>query len=417
MIIYYSPIKEDIIGKFKIPVISMGNFMLNKNNLIFTPKLNDVATIIYTSGTTGMPKGAVITHKNIMNSVKKCLEMYSPIKSKTRFYKENIISYLPLNHIAGQILDIYIPISSVSTVWFADKDALKGSLPITLKEVRPTIFAGVPRVWEKIGDELNKGTNKMGFIGKIIKSIYPKRILKEAGLEKCKLYITLGAPISHIARDKLKNFKITLYDIYGMSETTGAISISTPDNYKNSSVGKPIMEIKISRDKEILVRGNNLFKEYNGDKEATQNAFSNGWFKTGDIGYIDTDGFLYITGRKKEIIITVGGENISPLPIEERIKEYFGNMIEHVVVIGEKKKYLIAILNIKPNKKEQIELMLKDALYFINKKAQSTTHQIKEFLIIETPFEIGKELTPTYKLRRNFINENYKENIEKIYEK
>lgn len=414
MIIYYAPIKGDIIEKFKIPVVSMGNFMLNKNKLIFTPKLNDIATIIYTSGTTGMPKGAVITHKNIMSSVKKLIEFYSLSNLKT--YKEDIISYLPLNHIAGQLLDIYLPIATVSTVWFADKDALKGSLPITIKEVRPTIFAGVPRVWEKIADELTKNTNKIGIIGKIIKSIYPKRILKGAGLDRCKLFITMAAPISIDAKKKLKDFGIKLYDIYGMSETTGPISISAPNNYKEGSVGKPIMEIKISRNKEILVKGNNLFKEYNDDIKETKSSFINGWFRTGDLGYIDTDGFLYITGREKELIITTGGENISPLKIEEEIKKYFGNTIENAVVIGDKKKYLIAILNIKPTKKDIINNMLETGLYTINKNF-NTTNQIKKFLIIDTPFEIGKELTPTYKLRRNYINEAYKEKIENIYNK
>ena len=164
---------------------------------------------------------------------------------------EKIISYLPLNHIAAQIMDIYLPICIVGEVYFAQSDALKGSLITTLKEVNPTIFIGVPRVWEKIMEQLNSkfivSPEYLNLISNIIKNII--------GLNNCKYAITAAAPLDENTKIFFKKIGIQIYDVYGMSETTGPISLSYPGNEKMGSVGKPIINIKISTEGEILVKG------------------------------------------------------------------------------------------------------------------------------------------------------------------
>jgi acyl-CoA synthetase (AMP-forming)/AMP-acid ligase II len=251
---------------------------------------------------------------NIKN-VSKFLKDFSNIKL---VIGERFVSYLPLNHIAAQMMDIYMPIALVGTVWFADNNALKNSLVTTLKDCSPTIFMGVPRIWEKIKEQIEKELSNH-FAGDIYKYFASGNIIKNIGLDHCKLCVSGAGVLPNSVADFFESIGITLYDLYGMSETTGIISMSCPNRYKKGSVGKPLMRVMIDKDKEILVKGNNLFSGYYGKKKLTKESMKNGWFKTGDLGFIDNDGYLFIIGRKKELIVTSGGENIAPVLIEDKI--------------------------------------------------------------------------------------------------
>jgi long-chain-fatty-acid--CoA ligase ACSBG len=412
LIVYYAPISTDMINKFNIPVISMGNFVTKRSKLDTYPTLDDVATIIYTSGTTGMPKGAIITHKNIMTSLYQTISLIKNKSFINNIHHEQFISYLPLSHIAAQLMDIYIPIITVSTVWFAQKDALKTSLNNTLLEVKPTIFIGVPRVWEKIVDNVQTELNNTGIKGSFAKTFMPSSIVKELGLHKCKLLMNIAAPLSNSSYNYLQSLGLILYNCYGMSETTGPISMSLPGLNKSGSVGSPMMPIMISAESEIMVKGDNLFMGYVGEKNTSVN--KDGWFLTGDLGIIDSEGFLYITGRKKELIITAGGENISPAPIENMLKDKLGKYFEYIIVVGDNKKFL-SVLFISSEKYNNITHLIENAIDDINKIAISPVHTIKKWLIINTKFKIGNEITPTLKLRRLYIQEKYKKQIDDLY--
>lgn len=418
MIIYYAPIDPKLRKKFSIPIVSIGS--LTKLKKITTlPKPRDVATIIYTSGTTGEPKGVTLTHENIMLNLRSMLQMMK-IKSSVKFNcNEQFVSYLPLNHIAAQMMDIYIPIGLSGTVWFADKNALKSSLGKTLVEVKPTIFTGVPRVWEKICEQVQEKVKSEGIKGSIVKMVAPSYIVKELGLQNCKFAVSVAAPISEVSRDYLTSIGIKLYDIYGMSETCGPISISLPSLSKKDSVGMPIMKVRIEKEHEddlageILVKGKNLFIGYYGNKKAYQSSFKNEWFKTGDLGHLDQDGFLYVTGRLKELIITAGGENISPVPIESKLKEKLGKYFANIIVVGDKRKFLSLLLNEEIQKCDSETIQ--KAIDNVNNLVESNASTIKKWTIIKTKFNIGDEVTPTLKLRRDFINKKYHKEINKMY--
>lgn len=422
LIIYYSPISDKMINKFSMPVLSMGNFMSEKNtSLSLKPKFTDVATLIYTSGTTSEPKGVVLTHKNIITSVRRTLSMLQTKSSIKNFSQEDFISYLPLNHITAQFLDIYIPILTLGRVWFADKNALKTTLIETLQEVKPTCFAGVPRVWEKIHEQiLNKIESEnviTNTIGKITFTLAPTQILKKIGLDKCKYAVSAGAPLLHNTYNFFNSLGLEIHNIYGLSETSGPVSISVPGFTKSGSVGYPIMAIKISNDNEIYVTGDNLFSEYNNNKKATKDSFTNDktWFKTGDLGMLDSDGFLYITGRKKDIIVTSGGENISPIPIENKLSDQLSRYFDHILVVGDKLKFLSVILAGTKKLPVDINKLILNAIDNTNKYSPSNASKIQKFLIINEKFTVGNELTPTMKIKRQYVQKKYNSRIMELY--
>lgn len=397
---------------------TIGNYKTNTTIEIAKPYPEDIATIIYTSGTTGDPKGVVITHKNIISSIKGCVNVIQSNANINIYIQERFISYLPLNHIAAQMLDIYMPLAAVGTVYFADKDALKNSLQRFLKDIKPTIFMGVPRVWEKIMEQIkDKQQNPENLLNKLFGN---KIIVKKIGLDKCKFCITAAAPISLQVRTFFNNLGIELCDVYGMSETTGPISMAVPGCSKG--VGIPIVDIKIDKKTdEILVRGESIFNAYYKNKNATIEALNKNWFKTGDTGYIDRDGSLYITGRIKDIIITAGGENISPLPIENLLLQELNaidKLFDYVVVIGDQRKFL-SVLLLPTNKyhdNNDMKKIIETAIKNTNNKTPNNTSTIKKYLVlIDERFEINDCLTPTLKIKRKFINDKYKNEIDKLY--
>jgi long-chain-fatty-acid--CoA ligase ACSBG len=429
------------------------NLSPKNDNIKINCKSNDIATLIYTSGTTGNPKGVVITHKNIMSCLKYSIELFIDVDSKNNdiileLCKEKIISYLPLNHIAAQLVDIYLSISICSCVYICNMKEEK--IPEVIKREKPTIFLGVPRIWEKIDEGINKKLKNMSHIEKILFKICTnvpylnKVLLNKIGLGKCKLLYTAAAPLNKNTRKSLENKGIILHDIYGMSETTGPMSISAPKMKKKNSVGKilPNIQIKISTDEknkgEIMVKGDIVSSHYYNMPKRNDE-----WMGTGDLGYVDKDGFLFLKGRSKDIIITSGGENVSPIPIEENIKTELP-IINHVVVIGDDKKFITALIVLKTD--EESNKLTDDVIQYLsnngsnsktleeayndkvvlniiqkgideaNDNTVSRVSKVKKFKLLKNHFSIDNgELTPTLKVKRSYIVKKYKNEIDEMY--
>lgn len=406
------------------------------------PLPDDTATIIYTSGTTSDPKGVVITHKNIINTIKSGLNAIQSRSNITVHIQERFISYLPLNHVAAQLMDIYVPLASVGVVHFINTDDastsngkktdIKDALSDVIKEVRPSIFISVPRIWEKIMEKIkDKQQDPQRLMNKLFVN---KMIVKEIGLDKCKYCITAAAPVSASVKTFFSDLGIELCDVYGMSETTGPISMAVPGSSKGSGV--PIMDIKIDKyTNEICVRGDSVFKEYYKDAQETTTAFikkrkhTHGcWFKTGDTGYIDRDGSLYVTGRIKDLIITAGGENIPPVPIEELLLTILNDddkYFEHVVVIGDERKFLSVLLfptkKYKSKSSADMTKLIEAAIKKTNGSASNSVCTIKKFTVLKGEYltsglTIEDCLTPTFKIRRKIISNKYKNKIDKMYD-
>ena len=418
-------------------------------------KPDDVCTLIYTSGTTGEPKAVMITHTNIVWTAGSLLETL-------KLGPEDVtLSYLPLSHVAEQMLTIHGPMAMGSLLYFAESIEKLGE---NLAEVRPTLFMGVPRVWEKIqGKMMAAGAKAPPFRKKLVawarktglaggfaeqrgekkpllfpvaKKIVFDKVRQRLGLDRARLCVTSAAPI---ARDTLEFFLalgIPVLEVYGMSECTGPATYSPPDRYRTGKCGVclPGAELKLAEDGEICMRGPHVFKGYLKDPEATKNALdADGWLHSGDIGTIDNEGFLQITDRKKDLLITAGGENIAPQVLEGHLKGI--PVVAQAVVIGDRRKYLAALVTLDPERvKTEAELAgsaarsvddaakcdvfrkhLEKQIETVNDKL-ARVQTIKRFAIIAKEFTIdGGELTPTMKVKRKVVNEKYKVEIESMY--
>ena len=342
--------------------------------------VNQCCTLIYTSGTTGVPKGVMLSHDNVTWTAYANL-----VNIDANFGKELFVSYLPLSHIAAQMADIYLTMSTGGTAVFAQPDALKGTLVDTLKEARPTRFLGVPRVWEKmyekmmligrkttgikrtiatwaksVGAETNRRREQQNFTKpsgySIANKIVFKKIKAALGLDRCVLFLSGAAPIAPEIINYFHSLDICLTDIYGMSESTGPHTSGLPTSFKIGSPGKSVPGCSTLIDNpdsegngEIMMGGRNVCMGYLMMEEKTHEAINDdGWLHTGDVGRLDEDGFLFITGRIKEILITAGGENIPPVLIEDTLK---GELpcISNAMLIGDKRKFLSILLTLKVN--------------------------------------------------------------------
>jgi long-subunit acyl-CoA synthetase (AMP-forming) len=349
----------------------------------------------------------------------------------------------------------------VSLVYFAESLEKLGE---NLAEVRPTLFMGVPRVWEKIQAKMQAAgakappfrkklvawARKTGLAGgfaeqrgeskpllfPIAKKIVFDKVRKALGLDRARLCVTSAAPI---ARDTLEFFLalgIPVLEVYGMSECTGPATYSPPDDYRTGKCGLvlPGAELKLAEDGEICMRGKHVFKGYLKDPESTKNALdAEGWLHSGDIGTIDKDGFLQITDRKKDLLITAGGENIAPQVLEGHLKGI--PVVAQAVVIGDRRKYLAALLTLDPDRvtteaelagstARSVDDASKCAVFRRHLEKQIETvngklarvQTIKRFAIIPKEFSIdGGELTPTMKVKRKVVNEKYSREIEDMY--
>lgn len=417
-------------------------------------QLADLATLIYTSGTTGPPKGVMLSHDNLAwtASLTRQLMPLDP--------DDCSLSYLPLCHIAEQMFSLHAPVTHGMTVYFAESlDAVAENL----KEVQPTIVFGVPRIWEKFqtgisgklanapplkkklvawargvglrrAQALNSGAVGNGGLSYLIanKLIFSK--LKPAiGMGRARFCVSGAAPISKEVLEFMASLDVTIHEVYGQSEDTGPTSFNRPGATQFGSVGPPLpdVEVKIADDDEILVKGRNVFMGYFKDEKATAATLKDGWLYSGDLGKFDEQGFLHIIGRKKDIIITAGGKNITPKNIESGLKN--SELISEAVVIGDRRKFLSALLTldpdasgkwasdngVKPNGGLHAHAGLRAAIQghvdAVNAKFARVEH-VRKFTILprELTIEDG-ELTPTLKVKRTPVNTNWSDAIEAMY--
>jgi long-chain-fatty-acid--CoA ligase ACSBG len=454
------------------------------NNVLKTIGVNECCSLVFTSGTVGNPKAAMLSHDNFTWDAQ-AIAQYMGFSAG----REVLVSFLPLSHVAAQILDIYIAITAAGTVYFADKDALKGSLVKTLKEVRPTCLLAVPRVWEKIYEKMQEMGKQSGAFKKAIatwakghglqhyldkmngidsntfsyilaKKLMFSRIKKALGLDRCVTALSGAAPISVEIKKYFLSIDIPLMDAFGMTETTGGHTLNNEKDFRLEATGKErdgvhskIINPDEDEQGEVCLNGRHIFMGYLDDPDKTSEALDEeGWLHTGDLGKIDESGFLYITGRIKELIITAGGENIAPILIEDEVKAQLP-CISNAVLIGERRKFLSILLSLKtemdletgepleelapvtkqwckelgleastvkdvlngPNK--QVMDAIQKGINQANVKAISTAQRVQKFHILPHDFSIPTgEIGPTMKLKRNFVLEKYAGIIDRFYQ-
>jgi long-chain acyl-CoA synthetase len=416
----------------------------------------DVCTFIYTSGTTGPPKGCVITHGNY-RAMLDMVEQTSVIEGEDVTYL-----YLPLAHSFALLIQLG-SFDLGATIAYWERDPLK--IMPNLAELEPTYFPSVPRIFEKIYTTATSAMEKEGGLKKavfdwairvggkmraaeragrkpgfLLRKRYEladrKVLSKIRGLfgGKLRLAVSGAAPINP---DILRFFDaagVLVLEGWGMTETSTAATISTPDNFKIGTIGKPFpgCQVKIAEDSEILVKGPNVFQGYYKNEEATRETIVDGWLHTGDLGAIDPDGFIRITGRKKDIIITAGGKNITPANLENEIKQH--PLVSQCVVVGDRRPYLVALVTLDPEEgvayaKEhglpedpaelaanaEVRAAIEAHLAKVNEKF-ARVEQVKKIAIL--PHDLSQEsgeLTPTLKVKRAVVADKHQSEIEQLY--
>ena len=392
---------------------------------------NDISSIIYTSGTTGNPKGVVLTHKSIMHNLIGASELISDFNLKN----ERFISFLPLSHSYERMAGLYFPILIGAEIYFCSST---DKLLTEIKEVKPTILSAVPRLYEniftKIKSQVKKSnfiisnllkksflnieteTKKINFIEKLLIMFFLRFILKRKVLgifgNKIKVLISGGAALSPTVGFFFKKLGISLLQGYGQTEASPLISCNRKNNNNPNTVGRAVknVNVKISNYGEILVSGDNLMLGYWKQKKLTNETIKNGWLHTGDLGKIDDKGRIIITGRKKELIVTSGGENIS----SQRIENMFLNFeeISHAIVFGDGKPFLIALIRVSDEHKN---VNLKRLIENLNKNL-NTIEKIRKFILIdiEPTYENGL-MTQTMKIKKEKVFLRYKNQIDSLY--
>ncbi|BBM82788.1 AMP-dependent synthetase/ligase [Candidatus Uabimicrobium amorphum] len=412
--------------------------------------------LIYTSGTTGRPKAVIITHNNLYATGSIAIRRFN--LKRTR-----VVSYLPLSHIAEQIITNAAQLYTGGEVYLCpDMKEVKDYLI----EARPNVFLGVPRVWEKFADAVGKqlsqatgmkrklldwarkvelacfdkgakqGKNIQSFSRKLANKLVISKIKERLGFDRIEVAVTGAAPISIETQKFFASIGITIFEVYGMSETSGLISTTVPLKPRFGTVGKSFdeLELRIAEDGEILVKGPNMSPGYLHDEENTAELWEGGWLHTGDIGKFDDEGNLVITDRKKNLIITAGGKNIAPQPIEQALHSIPG--IGHAVVVGDRRKYLVAVLTLDhenmPAIAEELNIEYQSTsdlatddsfLAYVEEKVQNDVNTglaqyqtIKKFYIHPQEFSVETgEMTPTMKVKRKVVIQKYDAEIEKLY--
>jgi long-chain acyl-CoA synthetase len=419
-------------------------------------KPDDLATLIYTSGTTGPPKGVMLTHDNIYSNV-------AGTKDKIPIERGSVsLSFLPLSHIFQRMGDYWMFATGTSIAYAENFD----SVPANLQEVRPTIVLSVPRLYEKMYARVIHNAMSSGPIKRQI-FIWARRVaerwadatlagrspgaittwqyglaqkfvfskIKERTGGRLQYFVSGGAPLAPEINRFFYSVGLTILEGYGLTETSPVIAVNTPDGFRIGTVGKPIpgVEIEIAPDGEILARGPGIMKGYYNNPQATAEAIdADAWFHTGDIGEI-RDGFLAITDRKKDIIVTAGGKNIAPQPIENRVKS--NKYVSQAVMIGDKRKFpsILVVPNF-----EQLERWAKQgnilwadrsqllAIPTVRTKMnqevmgelQGLAHfeSPKKVALLEHDFSLERgELTPTQKVKRRVVDQHYKQLIDSLY--
>lgn len=412
---------------------------------------DDLATLVYTSGTTGIPKGVMLTHGNLVSNLFYAKDYFDLGPGQIG------ISFLPLSHVTARHLD-YVLFDCGVTIAYCPAIA---SMQQYLAEVRPTIFVGVPRVYEKLRDkvlreagagykrkvydwalrvggahraEILAGKQPLSPNWRLANALLYSKIRAAMG-GRVRIFVSGGAPLGRDLAGWFADMGIRIHEGYGLTETSPVIAINRPKAHRLGSVGKVLanLECKIAEDGEILVRGPSVFQGYWNKPEETRNAFEDGWFKTGDIGQFDADGFLAVTDRKKDLQKTSGGKFISPQAIEIRLTS--SSMVAYAAVFAEGRKFALALLAPEfaaleewargramsfGSRQQLIEDPNVQALYeeivaqVNNNLAQFET--IKNFVLVPDEFSIADgQLTASMKMRRRAVEQRYRPQIEALY--
>ena len=416
---------------------------------------DDLATFIYTSGTTGPPKAVMLTHENVAWTPSQVIGPFG-INAADR-----LVSYLPLSHIAEQSFTISAAARAGYSVYYAESiDALADNL----KEVEPTIFFAVPRVWErfyagvttqlghatgakakiaswargvgsKVTDVRNRGGEPSGMLAaqyKLANALVFSKVKQALGMGKVRVAASGAAPLSKEIQEFFGGLDITIWEVYGQSEDSGPTSFNLPGKTKFGSVGPayPNVDVRIADDGEIIVKGKNVFKGYFKDEAATKETLIDGWLYSGDLGEFDDEGFLHITGRKKDIIITAGGKNVAPKNLEGGLKNH--PLISEAVVIGDRRKFLSCLVTLDEeaaaaylqehgldgpaHESSHIKAEIQAAVDLLNADF-ARVEQIKKFTVLARQLSIeGGELTPTLKVKRNKVAEHFAAEIDAMYD-
>lgn len=428
----------------------------------------NVCKLIYTSGTTGPPKGVMISHDNVVFTVR-LVKDFTGMTSA-----DHLVSFLPCSHIAANVVDIAGPILGGFQITFAEPDALKGSLVKTLKKIRPTVFMAVPRVYEKIQEKLLEIGAQSGPLKRAISSwaksigtaasqardcgdeLMPwgyqlarmlvfNNVKKALGLDRCRLLVNCAAPLQKSTEAYFKSLDIRLADVYGMSEATGPLTCNIGE-YRPGTSGKPIRGCEVKLDNkdetgegELCFRGRNIFVGYLHNRQETAKTIDDeGFIHSGDLGRVDEDGFVTITGRAKELIVTAGGENVAPALAEADVRLALP-ALSRVFVVGDKRKFISCLLipyvneegeligpaaRVNPDVKTATEAAndsiwtqhINEGLEKANKHAISNAAKIRKFRMLPNDFSVDTgELTPSMKVKRKVVVEKYADVIESMY--
>ena len=419
---------------------------------------DQLATIVYTSGTTGRPKGVELTHRNLLSEIRGAIQAFPQLMEQGN----SLLVFLPLAHVLARA----IAVTALSTRVTLGHTSDVKNLVRDLGAFRPTFVVAVPRVFEKVYNGAKQKANADGK-GKIFdlaeatavayseaqdtggagiglkvkhavfdRLVYSK--LRAALGSRCIAAVSGGAPLGPRLAHFFRGIGVPVFEGYGLTETSAASNVNTEAAFRVGTVGKPVAgtSVRIDDDGEILLKGDVVFRAYFNNEQATKESLTDGWFHTGDLGSLDDEGFLKITGRKKEIIVTAGGKNVAPSGLEDTLKA--NAVISQAMVVGDQRPFIGALVTIdeeffptwksqngKPagatvaeltedrDLRAEVQLAVDQA-----NKAVSHAEAIKKFTILANDFtEAGGEITPSLKLKRNIVNKNYATNIDDLYKK
>jgi long-chain acyl-CoA synthetase len=422
-------------------------------------KPEDVFTLAYTTGTTGDAKGVPLTHENLMSVIEDCLERMS---RRIRSEREVMLAFLPFSHVVGRVQSMTFYVMGGRLALTENPERL----PQDLLDIKPTLLFAVPRIFEKAHTQImaaveaenvvsrklfdralsagrgyheafwKKKTPSLKSMGQyfLAKNMVFKHITERFG-GRLRYAICGGAPLSQELGEFFEIAGIRILEGYGLTETCAPVTLNDPDRPRFGTVGKPLhdVSIRIADDGEILLRSRKIFRGYYKDPEETARVLQNGWFHTGDIGYVDHDGYLHITDRKKDIIVTSTGKNIAPQKIETLAKT--NKPIHEIVVYGDRRSYLTALVTLDREcvleyanshhilfsdyanliKNSKIISWVEKTLDEVNRQL-ANYERVRKFMILPHDFSVeGGELTPSLKVRRNVIYQHYRKEFDSLY--
>jgi len=421
-------------------------------------KASDLAVLIYTSGTTGKPKGAMLSHANLVAAMRLYADVYEQRPDDER------MCFLPLCHVAERVVGVYTALFTGARLNFVENPE---TVPENVREIAPTVFGAVPRIWEKFYSVVTIRVREATRLAQLayrlaISAGYKVAALREAGkpvpghlaaafwlarllvlnnirkaigVHRARLLITGAAPTSPDLIRWYRALGLEMVEVWGQTECGGIATSNPIGGVKPGSIGKPLpeTEVKVSSEGELLIRSPSVFMGYLNQPEKTAECLRDGWLHTGDVGRMDNEGYFYITDRMKDIIITAGGKNITPSEIENQLK--FSPYITDAVVIGDRRAYLTALIMIDHENVEkfaqdqsipfsnylslcrrpEIQELIDGEIKRVNAKF-ARVEQVRKFRLIEQKLTAeDEELTPTMKLKRKLVNEKYRDLIESMY--